>query len=152
MKLKSAQIWAIYSILFFAVAACTPEAGEVKTYRYTVRNESGIKMRIIGYPQYNNAPYIINLENGEERTQTYKDYLPSRGYSWNFFYGSSNGQKSADSIKVIYNTIKFKDFSHKNYDDERNPLFKFNVDITRGTFTFTKEDYENAEDCDGNCD
>ncbi|MCF6213956.1 MAG: hypothetical protein L3J45_08025 [Flavobacteriaceae bacterium] len=152
MKLKSIQIWTIYSILFFAIVACGPEAGILKTYRYTIRNESGVKMRIIGYLQYNEVPYIINLENGEERTQTYKDGLPPRGYSWNFFYGSSNGEFYADSLKVIYNNVKYKDFSYKNVDDNRNPLYYYNNVITEGSFTFLKEDYQDAEDCNGNCD
>jgi len=37
--------------------------------------------------------------------------------------GSPNGQKSADSIKIIYNTLKFKEFSVNNYDVEKKPLF-----------------------------
>lgn len=144
-------------ILFFLIAlsllaSCTDQ-GSTDTYTYTVRNESGVNIKIIGYVTFTNVKeFIINIENGKEYTQVYEDGLPPRGYSWNFFYGSSNGNYAADSIKVIYNNVKFKDFSYKNIEDERNPIYKPNENRAKGFFTFTIEDYENAEDCNGNCE
>lgn len=134
------------------LVSCT-EQGSTDTYTYTVSNESGVNIKIIGYVTFTNVEeFIINIENGKKHIQVYEDGLPPRGYSWNFFYGSSNGNYAADSIKVIYNNVKYKDFSYKNIDNERNPLHQPNDNRTKGFFTFTIEDYENAEDCNGNCD
>ena len=140
----------IHFLILFLILSCGTDQGSTDTYIYTVRNESGVDIKIIGYVPFDT--FIINIKSGKEYTQIYKDGLPPRGYSWNFFYGSSNGNNAADSIKVIYNNIKHKDFSINNIGDERNPIYKPNEIRTKGFFTFTMEDYENAEDCNGNCD
>ncbi|AUS06386.1 hypothetical protein [Pseudotamlana carrageenivorans] len=142
--------WKVCLFLIITVFSCTPEAGKPTTYTYTLFNESDANIKIIGFSKATSTNVII-LEKGKQITQTYKDGLPPRGYTWEYFYGSKDGQVNADSIKVIFNERKFKVWSRKNYDDERNPLFKFNEDITQGTFTFTQEDYNNAQDCNGTC-
>ena len=50
--IKSKQISTIYLILLFFILACTAEAGKAKTYIYTVKNESGVKIKILGYPKF----------------------------------------------------------------------------------------------------
>lgn len=143
-------------ILFFLIAlsfaSCTDQ-GSTDTYTYTIRNESGVNVKIIGYVTFTNVEeYVINLEEGGILTKTFEDRLPPRGYSWNSFFGSSNGNSGADSIKVIYNNVKFKDFNFDNLSDERNPLGpNHNNGGLEATYTITQQDYENAEDCNGNC-
>lgn len=144
-------------ILFFLIAlsfvSCTDQ-GSTDTYTYTIRNESGVNVKIIGSVTFTNIEeYVITLEEGGILTKTFKDRLPPRGYSWNSFFGSSNGNSGADSIKVIYNNVKFKDFNFDNLSDERNPLGpNHNNGELKVTYTISQEDYENAEDCNGNCE
>ena len=142
--------------------SCGPDQGS-RTYIYTVRNESGVKVKIIG----DIRPYedhIINLTSEEELTRTYCDYSPPRGYDFSYFFGSSDGKWDADSIRIVYNDSKFKVFNgyngyngynssdRGNYLDARNPLGPNHRRGLQVTYTITKEDYENALDCDGNCE
>lgn len=146
-------------ILFFLIAlsvvfaSCT-DLGSTDTYTYTVRNESGVDIKIIGYVTFTNVEeYIITLKDNEERTQIYKDGSPPRGYHFRYLFGSSNGNRDADSIRIVYDNIKFKNFGINNLSDERNPLGpNHNDGGLEATYTITKEDYENAEPCNGNCE
>ena len=144
-------------IVFFLITlcfiACGTDQGELKTYKYTVRNKSGVKIKVIGYVTFTNVEeYVIAINNNDEYTHIYKDGLPPRGYHFRFLFGSSTGNSGADSIKVIYNNVKFKDFNFDNLSDERNPLGpNHNHGELKATYTISKEDYQNAEDCNGNC-
>lgn len=146
IKLK--QISTICFILLFFTLACTPEAGKAKTYIYTVKNESGVKIKILGYPKFRPNPYVISLENGEELTETYQDVLPPRGYDFRYFFGGNNFR--ADSLRVIYNDTKYKDYNFRNNTDVRNPIFN-QTGNTIETHIFTEDDYINSETCNGNC-
>ena len=143
-------------LITLSFLACGTDQGSTDTY--TVRNESRVKIKIIGYVDAykGGVPYvakhITNLDDGESLTKTFEDGLPPRGYTWHSFYGSSNGNRAADSIKIIYNNLKYRDFNYENIDDSRNPLSKINDVRTIGLFIYTVEDYENAEDCNGNCE
>tara|TARA_Y100000385_G_C12860537_1_gene537052 strand:+ start:172 stop:429 length:258 start_codon:yes stop_codon:yes gene_type:complete len=84
-----------------------------------------------------------------------KPYIKTkpRGYHFRYLFGSSNGNSAADSIKIVYNNIKFKRFGLNNLSDIRNPLGpNHNNGELEATYTITQEDYENAEDCNGNCE
>ena len=140
----------IYFLTLFLFLSCGTDQSSADTYTYTIKNESGVDIKIIGYIPFDT--FIINIKNKQQYTQVYEDGVPPRGYSWDFFYGSSNGNYAADSIKVIYNNNRYKDFSINNIDNDRNPLYMPNEIRTEGFFTFTVEDYDNAEDCNGNCD
>jgi len=142
---------ALLCLISLSLICCT-DMGSTDTYNYTIRNESGVNIKIIGYLMYTKDTYIINLENMKERTQIYKDGLPPRGYDWKSFYGSSNGMGySVDSIKVIYNNTKYKDFNFRNIDDKRNPISNQTGNLIE-TYTYTRDDYEKAKDCNGNCE
>lgn len=155
--------------LFFLITlffiSCGPDMGETKTYTYTVRNESGVQIKILAYYSY----YSLNLNavrhtillhttllnSGEQITKQYQDFLPPRGYNFSSFFANLNGIRSiTDSIKVIYNNTKFKSFiSETNCNGGfRNPLNTCIYSDTEETFIFTADDYENAEDCIGNCE
>ena len=144
----------VFFLITLSFLACGTDQGSTDTYTYIVQNQSGVGIKIIGYVTFTNVEeYVINLKNGEEISKVFKDGLPPRGYSWNSFFGSSNGNSGADSIKVIYNNVKFKDFNFDNLSDERNPLGpNHNNGELKATYTISQEDYENAEDCNGNCE
>jgi len=144
-------------ILFFLIAlsfaSCTDQ-GSTDTYIYTVRNESGVNIKIIGFVTFTNVEeYIITLNDNEEQTQIYKDGLPPRGYHFRYLFGSPNGNYDADSIKIVYDNIKFKKFGINNLSDIRNPLGpNHNNGKLEATYIISQEDYENAEDCNDNCE
>ncbi len=140
--------------LFFL--SCGPEQGERKTYVYTVKNESGVPIKVLLYNSLgrgsDNPVSSITFENNSGSTKKYKDTLPLQRYSFSDFFATSNA-KVVDSIRVIYNGVKQSAFSNKNrIGGERNPLNTFIYGSVEETFIFTKEDYENAEDCNGNCE
>ena len=136
-------------ILLFFILACTAEAGKAKKYIYTVKNESGVKIKILGYPKFNpNNPNIINLENGEDFTETYQDVVTPKEYDFIPFFGGNRHR--ADLLRIIYNAIKYKDYNFRNNTDVRNPIFNLTGNTVE-TYIFTESDYENAENCNGNC-
>lgn len=131
--------------------SCGTDQGETKTYIYTVKNESGVSIKLKGYKNnINTAPTIIQLENNQELTKTFKDGLPPRGpYGFSDFFQS-------DSLIVLFNNNKKIVYlweSRCENGNDRNPLnscFHSNNEVE--TFIFSVEDYENAEDCIGNCE
>ncbi len=137
--------------------SCGPEKGERLTYVYTVKNESGVPIKVLVYNSLginsDKPVFSITFENKSAITKKYKDTLPPRRYNFSDFFGISNGSFICDSIKVIYNGVKQSAFSNKNCTGgERNPLNICEYGSVEETFIFTKEDYENAEDCNGNCE
>ena len=151
-------------IVFFLIAlsaafiSCT-ELVSTDTYTYTVRNESGIEIKILAYNTLSTNPneiiYSSTLENGNEIKKTFEDGLPPKRYNFSSFFANLNGRRAiTDSIKVIYNNTKFKSFiSEINCSGGlRNPLNTCIYSDTEEVFIFNVEDYENAEDCNGKCE
>lgn len=143
----------IYLVIIFVFSSCT-DLADGETYTYTVRNESGVSIKVLAYHIYTNEVlYTTTLENGNEIKKTIKDGSPPRGYSFSVFFAGLNGRSGiTNSIKVIYNNTKFKVYNNDNLTDERNPLGpNHNGGRLEATYTLTPDDYENAEDCNGNC-
>jgi hypothetical protein len=149
-------------ILFFIIAlsftACGTDQGATKTYTYTAENESGVPIKVLAYNSLSITPneitFSTTFENGNKITKTFQDGLPPSGYYFRDFFGSLNGRKAVvDSIKVIYNNVKYKSFNSKDCNGgNRNPLNICAYQSTEEIFIFTVEDYENAEDCNGDCE
>lgn len=129
-----------------------PDSGERDLYTYTVQNETEsnitIKSYLSDFP--NIHPIITNLSIGEKLTKTYLDGLPPRGYGFNYFFAEENS--SRDSLVIIFDNQKISKFNGDNCVDKRNPLNLCEYGGLNETFVFTKQDYENALPCDGNCD
>lgn len=141
-------------VLLFLVLAtsCGTDNEEGKFYRYTIQNESGKSITIKSYLSNlpNIEPLTFNIEIGEKLTKTYQDGLPPTPYDFGNFFGDIDNPR--DSIKVIYNNSKVSYLIGEHSQNERNPLNGNIYNKTEETFTFTLQDYENAEDCNGNCD
>ncbi len=139
-------------LIFILFLSCGPE-DECESYKYTLQNKSGVTIKIITY----NIEGIIKLDNNQEKSKTYKSCshndIPYYSYV-NFF--------ASDSIKIIFNSTKKLFFKKKIIceqggikENERNLLnecFYNSNKNSKKTFIFTSEDYENAEDCNGNCE
>ena len=128
-------------LILFLLLSCGIDKGE--TYNYTIKNESGVDIKIIGYVRFDR--FIINIKNEQQYTQVYEDGLPPRGYHFKYLFGSSNGNDAADSIRIVYNTIKFTVFDFDNLSSERNPLGpNHNDGGVEAIYTITQQDYETA--------
>lgn len=140
----------ILFLFILCFLACGTDQGEIKTYTYIVRNESGVPIKVLAYNSLSITPneivYSTTLENGNEIKKTFQDGLPSRGYFFRNFFGNLNGRGNVtDSIKIIYNNLKYKSFNSKDCTGgNRNPLNECLYRNTEETFILTPEDYANA--------
>ncbi len=144
-------------IIFFAlflIISCRPQCSETIL---TVRNESGVDIKIIAYNKANASldSLVFKIKNNEQLAKKF-EHCPAGKAAFSIF--RSDFFKS-DSIKVILNGSKKLIFEavifcdQQNIKLQRNPLYQCIYNSgTIGTFIFTKEDYENAEDCNGNCE
>ena len=57
-----------------------------------------------------------------------------------------------DSLKIVYQNNRVSFFNTNSCEDVRNPLNVCEYGNLEETFIFTEQDYENAEDCNGNCE
>ncbi len=125
--------------------------GERTLYTYAIKNESGknITINVYRINSPNDPPVIINLPIGEELTKTYRDGLPPSGYDFTDFF-------QGNSIIVKYENLKTQKYDvYDGLQCDQNPLFKSPFcenGSSNVTFTFTAQDYEGAQDCNGNCD
>lgn len=134
----------ILIITLLITFSCGTDLGEGKFYNYSIRNESGKDITIYSYRTIypiREKPIIIQLANGESLTKTYQDALPPTGYDFGVFF-------EGDSIIINFNNEKKQVFTFKT-NNERNPFWYGGISET---FIFTEQDYQNAEDCNGNCD
>ena len=118
------------------------------TFKYTVINESGknIIVRSFLSTDPNISPITTNLSIGEEITKSERS---RHNYSFAEFF--SDGSSFRDSIVVEYENQKI-DFFNSNDDNVRNPLNLGEYNTLTETFIFTVNDYQNAEDCNGDCE
>jgi len=137
--------------VFLSVLGCTDNV-EPDLYTYTVRNETGFEIKVKSYISMhpNISPIVTILSPNEESTKTYKDSPPPRGYDYGYFFATEKSRR--DSLVVIFDMAKIVSFNDENCDDNRNPLNFCEYRNLEETFIFTEQDYENAEDCNGNCD
>jgi hypothetical protein len=142
---------AIIAFIAMLMFNCGPEQGERTLYTYTIKNDSGKNITIKAYRinRPDIAPVITNLPIGAKLTKTYQDGLPPTGYNFiDYFQG--------DSIIVKYENLKTQKYDvYDGLKCDQNPLFKSPFcerSSPEITFIFTVQDYEDAQDCNGNCD
>jgi hypothetical protein len=130
---------------------CETDQGNSKTYTYTIKNTSGYNLKIYSYINEIVDPKVTIINEGEEITKTYEDFNPPSGYDFSRFFDDAESTMGRDSIIIIYNNEKKQSFISK-CDTERNPLnFCIYGDLEE-IFVFTSNDYQNAEDCNGDCE
>jgi hypothetical protein len=122
---------------------CVPELSTV----YTLKNESGKLIKVNVYDSGPNKEFIheIILENNESISKEFTDYAGNASHFYYIF--NDNSSLGIGSLAIIYDNSKVSRFNFDNIN-ERNPILFHTGD----TFTFTEEDYENSEDCNGNCE
>lgn len=149
---------ALYLISMILLVSCGPGlGGATRTYTLVVRNESGVNVKVRAFntnsQNKSNVKHTTIFKNNEEISKTHEDGLPPKGYFYSDFFGRLNGTSVVDSIQVIFNNEKFLSYNNKVCDQGgRNPLSLCIYSSTYELFIFTVEDYENAEDCNSNCE
>lgn len=133
-----------------------------RVYTYTVRNETGVSIKINPYGKQIIQEKIMILDDDEEFTHEHISRDPSELY-WAYDYFNH-----PLFLEVIYNNEKKEVFPYEidwledslrvalevyldtsRIYSNRNPLNQHNLDKP---FIFTEEDYENATDCGGGCE
>jgi hypothetical protein len=151
---------AISASIFLSVLGCTDNEVEMKRRDYTIQNNTDFSVKIEFYNvsdgTLNNQTSDILNNNGSQLANKVEQDQP--------FTNSEDVPIFAhvsDSVRIIFNNEKFyintfntfsdtfsepinrNIFRHSNYENLGNERYLFKI---------TQEDYENAEDCNGNCD
>ena len=118
-----------------------------------IKNESGKPMVIKSFRD-KIIQKTINLKNGEEHNKTFIFYMgtiPGRYHGIGLF---TNGIP-IDSITIVFDNKKriiwtddVEDVNHSYEDDYLYNLYDQNTH----TYKFTIQDYNNATNCEGNCE
>lgn len=153
-------------LLLFSIESCTTEAEEIDR-QYQLINTSEVDIKIKFYNTFSNTSTlfetqiepngiflgdILTYRSGNDQLNEENSFYPSSAY------------KNSDSLVVIFDEIKqitlyytpvsstsvsFSEpinrnlFRHGNYEKIENERFQFKI---------IQQDYENAEDCNGNCE
>jgi len=138
-----------------------------KVFTYTLRNESGVPVKINAQSRDDKPKKIISLNHEEEITEEYISRNPREFYDLDGYFNRPL------FLEVIYKNEKKEVFitphlidhpmaSHVDsleaYIDtlrvlsDKNPLNTYFYQGQEVTFLFTEEDYENATDCGGDCE
>ncbi|MBB1193023.1 hypothetical protein DNC80_04985 [Flavobacterium sp. SOK18b] len=142
-------------IILFSVWSCVPDTE--KSYDYSIINTSGVNVELI--------PYVDGVKKMDDRmilqnNQVYnKKYTAYGAGGYNMSSLLQNLTKAPGSVthlEIIFNTAKkvvYQECTATNqcFNQARN-IFNpvFSADQTE-VYTITPEDFQNAQDCGGNC-
>jgi hypothetical protein len=160
-KMKDMKIFVVVSVsIFLSVIGCTDNEIELTNRTYSIENDTDFIVDVKFYNKIDNGlnnqtSKILNSRGEILAKQIQK--IPVNNFSEEL----PTSAFIADSVKVIINENKFFTFTY-DFDDDtfsepinRN-IFRHsnyeNLGDERYLFKITQQDYENAEDCNGNCD
>jgi len=149
------QIFIIVFLTFFMVSCITETENPSIEYKFQITNNSRKDIRILAYDN-NIVVKETQIFNSETIEKSFISSAMDKAYLFSDVLGG-------DSIKVIYNNNKFKIFycflgsGGDGCNTPRNILNEVNdFDSSENRYLrkyeFLEIDYENAEDCNGNCD
>ena len=148
---KSLGLIAVIVVFWFH--SCNPEENEI-LIDYVIINQSGVEIRIESNSSIDNigenSPRSdLILKNNETFSERIQFTNQNSNIDFRTFFGT-------DNIDVIFNNSRKVFFScssseSNNCDNPRN-ILKFGPDTEdRAEYTFTENDLENAEPCEGPC-
>jgi len=161
----------ILFIIFTTLLLVNCEGDGPVTYRYTLENQSGVSITLKPFFYDDTGRNIprkeIILNNEQKIEKKEKIYPPSIDYNFVDFFRTKEGR--INKLEVIYDNKKKKvlllqrgsekakgmcetEFGVEVPCDSRNIL---NINIYRNVnehYIFTAEDYQQAEDCKGDCE
>ncbi len=164
MDMKNIVLNLTLLISIFFIESCVPEAVEIDR-QYQLINKSETNIRIKFFNTFSNDLYVIQLSKD---VVYLGDVLTYRSGNTQLNENNSSfptrALKDSDSLKMIFDNTKYliskytsgvsaenafsspinrNLFRHGNYEEIEKERFQFKI---------TQQDYENAEDCNGNCD
>lgn len=158
-KMKNMKAFIVITVsVFLSILGCTDNEIELIDRTYILENDTEFTVDIKFYNKIDNSlntetSRILNTK-GDRLSEEIKKID-------NFPEGLPASVFIADSVMVVINGDKFfnyaYDFDSKIFSEPINRnLFKHsnyeNLGNERYLFKITQLDYENAEDCSGNCD
>lgn len=162
-RLRFLPLSLLISILF--LESCVVEAEEIDR-QYQLINTSDTSIKIEFYNTYLNTSFEAQIENEGVYLGDILTYR-SGNDQWNFPNTPfpSFAFNNTDSLKIIFNDSKFLIYKFTPGDHPYENVFSNPVDRNlfrngnyeqinkeRFQFNITQQDYENAEDCNGDCD
>ena len=149
-------------IILLAIIVSSCGVTELKMYQrqYSLKNESGQIVKLKFYNQFNSELVYtsdISIVDNDVFNGDLVEFSQPISVDENYYVNTT--YRGSDSIVIIFNNarksvytinvngsystpINRNIFRHGNYESLGNDEFQF---------TFTSEDYENAEDCGENC-
>lgn len=145
----------VLTALLCTLLCSCPESGDVKTYEYSIVNNSSKSAVLFLYKDGNlDLSSKITLQPGQEHRQIHESSPPAYGFSmWALFNSQNTG--IVTDVAVIYDNTK-KTIYHRCQEglcmDGSKNIFghQYNDEQTE-SFILTPEDYQNAIECVGNC-
>ncbi|MGB0769173.1 MAG: hypothetical protein ACPGPB_00305 [Flavobacteriaceae bacterium] len=153
-------------VLIFSIKSCgITEAGEINR-QYQLMNASGVDIKITFYNTFSNTSFEAQIDKNGIFLGNVLTYR-SGNDQWNYpntHFPSSAFNKS-DSLKIVFGNSKYLTCKYTVGDHPYEDVFSSPVgrnlfrngnyeEIEKEKFQFkiTQQDYDNAADCNGNCD
>lgn len=141
----------------FIVMACGPESTLEKKYDYSIINTSGVTVQIIPYTwDVKQVTDQVTLENNQIFNKKETVYAPYTGGLWmpSLFIEKALGRVT--HVEIVFNNSKKVIYTSclETFNCNIQPRNIFNTDFNDElieVYTITAEDFQNAEDCGGNC-
>ncbi|QFG54489.1 hypothetical protein [Chryseobacterium sp.] len=139
-------------ILTTILCSCPTEAGEDKTYKYTITNNTNVVVEIIPYQNPGNGlPELtkkISIQPGGKFEKTKIDVPIYTGFSFREALYDGHLTK----IDIVFGNDRKIVYDHCNTCVNPRNIFDLSYnDEFIETYTITPEDYQNATPCNGNC-
>ena len=169
---NSMKKYAFLFIITFCIVFLTNCERDPAIYHYAIENQSGvdIKLKIYYRTKDDRAVDIkyLALNNGQKIEKTHKNYGAPDEYYFADFFEINN--EIINTVEVIYDSHRrtvFEQQRVKSIVDNKceilvsgeevpcNPRNFLNIFYYQGVnehYIFTAEDYEEAEDCNGDCE
>lgn len=161
MNMKNIKVFVLgLSLIFIYAFSCTNEV-EMNKREYIIENDTDYILNIKFYQRYLDGTSKLSItskilnKKGSQLNQIVEQTSEFTN-SGNSLFRAYQG----DSVIVIFNNNKFITSSYLGDDAFSEPLgrnlYKHsnyeNLGNEKFIFKITQQDYENAEDCNGNCD
>lgn len=160
----------LFVLFLFSMTFSSCET-EKTTYRYTIENQSGVDVVLKSYLMKEDGSIFFirykTLAQGEkwENVNVEKGPVPSYDYREMLSIGTDR----INTLDIIYANQKKQQYQYQSYEsvtnqlcrnaygeivpcNQRNLLHTFLYNSKEEYYILTKEDYEQAQDCAGDCD
>lgn len=147
---------AISASIFLSLLGCTDNEVDFNKRDYIIENNTDLQLSVKFY----NKTSGILIDNLSGFLQNSDSQLTNTIEQTSEFENINVPYVGADSVKVIINNDKFftssYDFDSETFSEPINRnIFRHsnyeNLGNERYLFKITQQDYENAEDCNGDC-